>query len=488
MKKYMKWIGAGCALVAVTACSDSFLEKDPNGYITPGQLEENAKWNSNIMLGQSAGVAATTFAYGTGGTTNHDDFGQKSIDIATDLMSGDMVMSGENYGWFSSDSRLINNTKNRQRAWSIWRYYYRVIKAANLIFDTVGGDENMPDEDSPNRLYFGQAKAMRAYAYFWLVNLYAKPYEVSQNEKALPIYRSQLSNAAAGLSTVSEVYTLIIDDLKMAIKALDGTEREAKDAPDAATARGLLAYAYLQTGNYAAAAATAKEVIDGNEYPIMTQNEVIESGFRSVDIPAFMWAINLTKDNSPALPTFWGHVDYFTYSYCAAGDYKMIPDNLYQEIPATDIRKKWFRSSAPQMNWYKFYDAARQPMGDRLWENDEVYMRVEEMYLIHAEASVRSNDLNGAKTTLKALLAERDQATAVTVEGMSADELLEMIYFNWRLEMWGEGRGLLTMKRFKKSVVRGGNDFAYPGKTISYDDSRLYFEIPENELTNNPNI
>lgn len=127
-------------------------------------------------------------------------------------------------------------------------------------------------------------------------------------------------------------------------------------------------------------------------------------------------------------------------------------------------------------------------MGDRLWENDEVYMRVEEMYLIHAEASVRSNDLNGAKTTLKALLAERDQATAVTVEGMSADELLEMIYFNWRLEMWGEGRGLLTMKRFKKSVVRGGNDFAYPGKTISYDDSRLYFEIPENELTNNPNI
>ena len=54
--------------------------------------------------------------------------------------------------------------------------------------------------------------------------------------------------------------------------------------------------------------------------------------------------------------------------------------------------------------------------------------------------------------------------------------------------MWGEGRGLLTMKRFKKSVVRGGNDFAYPGKTINYDDSRLYFEIPENELTNNPNI
>lgn len=65
------------------------------------------------MLGQALGTYSTTFAWQTGGTTNHDDFGQKSIDIATDLMSGDLAMSGETYGWFSDAARLQCNTTTK---------------------------------------------------------------------------------------------------------------------------------------------------------------------------------------------------------------------------------------------------------------------------------------------------------------------------------------------------------------------------------------
>lgn len=488
MKKYIKYIGMGTLALSMTACADSFLEKEPNAYINNEQLEENVKWNPYIMLGQVNGISATTFAIGTGGTSNHDDFGQKSIDIATDLMSGDMVMSGETYGWFSSDARLLNNTKNRQRAYSIWRYYFQVIKAANSIFDTVGGDGNMPEEGTDNRGFYGQAKVMRAYAYFNLVNLYAKPYDVAKDEKALPFYTSQFTADTKGLSTVGEIYNYVIDDLEEAIIALEGFDRESKDMPDVTLAYGLLAYAYMQCGQYEKAAEAASAVIESGVYPLMDQDEILECGFRSVDNKEFMWAIDLTADNTPALPTFWGHVDYFTYSYAAAGDFKMIPDNLYAEIPVTDARKYWFRNDDPLMPWGKFYDAGLEPMGDRLWENDEVYMRVAEMYLIAAEANARANNLPAAKAALKALLMNRDKAAAATVDGMTADQLLESLYFNWRVEMWGEGRGLMTMKRFKKTVVRGGNDYVYPGKSISYDDPRLYFEIPENEITNNPNL
>jgi hypothetical protein len=56
------------------------------------------------------------------------------------------------------------------------------------------------------------------------------------------------------------------------------------------------------------------------------------------------------------------------------------------------------------------------------------------------------------------------------------------------VELWGEGRGLLTLKRFKKQVIRGTNDVTLPQEMYNYDDSRLYIEIPENELLNNPNI
>ena len=163
MRNVIYKIAACSALVALvlSGCKESFLEEDPNGYISSDQIKENAVWNPNIMLGQALGTYSTTFAWQTGGTTNHDDFGQKSIDIATDLMSGDLAMSGETYGWFSDAARLQCNTTTKNRTYMLWRYYYRIIKACNEIFDTVGGDESVPaNEDNQN--YYAQAKALRA--------------------------------------------------------------------------------------------------------------------------------------------------------------------------------------------------------------------------------------------------------------------------------------------------------------------------------------
>lgn len=98
----------------------------------------------------------------------------------------------------------------------LWRYYYRIIKACNEIFDTVGGDESVPaNEDKQN--YYAQAKALRAHSYFNLVNLYAKPYDIDKNAKAIPLYRSQTTAETLGLSTVEEVYERVIIDLKESI-------------------------------------------------------------------------------------------------------------------------------------------------------------------------------------------------------------------------------------------------------------------------------
>lgn len=496
--KYIKSTALLSIGLLLGSCSGSFLDEKPNGYINNDQIEENAKWNPNIMLGVAAGTAQKTFALGTGGTTNHDDFGQKSVDIATDLMSGDMLMAGTSYGWFVADAQLQNSTKDRNRAYQIWRYYFQIIKAANAVFDNLGGDENMPEEGD-NRTYYGQAKAFRAYAYLNLVNLYARPYEESKDTKALPIYRSQLNGASASLSTVDEVYTLVINDLNDAVTALQGSDRnqkkgttgEVKDVADEYVAGGLLAYAYLQKGEYAKAAEAAKTVIEGGKYTMLTADRALSTGFNSDQLEDFMWAIDLTTDNSPALPTFWGQVDVFTYSYAAAGDAKVIPDNLYEQIPETDCRKNWFVDSKSfgLIPAGKFYDSARQVMGNRRWDEDEVYMRLEEMYLIWSEASARNNDLTTARTALKDLLENRDPTVAATVDQMDKETLLNQLYYNWRVEMWGEGRGLMTMKRFKATVTRGSND-ATPlaTKEIKWDDSRLYFAIPERETTNNPNI
>lgn len=72
----------------------------------------------------------------------------------------------------------------------LWRYYYRIIKACNEIFDTVGGDESVPaNEDNQN--YYAQAKALRAHSYFNLVNLYAKPYDIEMTTNLTNLLNSQ---------------------------------------------------------------------------------------------------------------------------------------------------------------------------------------------------------------------------------------------------------------------------------------------------------
>ncbi|MDR1723607.1 MAG: RagB/SusD family nutrient uptake outer membrane protein [Tannerella sp.] len=485
------------ATLLLTNCSEDFLTKEPSGVLSTSQLNEIAKNDpGSVLLPLTTGLYSTTFAYGSGGLSQHDDFGQKCIDIVTDMMCADMAMPSNSYGWFRDDYNFVSQTKTENRAYGLWRYYYRLIKSANEVLDLIGGDGEVP-EDAESKAYYGQAKAVRAYCYFYLVNLYQHPYGEKKDKPGVPIYTSQLIPDFVGQSTVQEVYTLIINDLTEAIEVLKDYDRGSdKSKADKYVAYGLLANAYLmrgESGDYQKAVDAANAVIGSGKFPLMTANDVTKSGFNSITIPSWIWAIDLTSENSPALPTFWGQVDYYTYSYAWAGDFKVIDADLYARIPTTDIRKQQFGSPSggvgedPLLPIYKFYDSDRSP-GKRLWENDEVYMRVEELYLLKAEALARDNKTSEAATTLKELVDLRDPTTAATFASMSNAALLEEIYFNWRAEMWGEGKVYLAMKRYKKTVKRGPNHYLRAGESFAYNDSRMIFEIPEREELNNPYI
>ena len=485
--------------VMFAACSREFLDTEPSGYLSTEQLSQVAKNDPTSVLNPLVtGLYSSTFASGTGGTSNHDDFGQKSIDICMDYMSGDFGSSATAYGWFMDVYNYTAQIRTAARAAMIWRYYYRLIKGANEILDLLGGDETMPTSDEA-KAFYGQAKAMRAYCYFYLVNLYQHPYFDKKGAPGVPVYRTQLSTEVHGQSSVAEVYDLIVADLEEAIVALEKFDRGAdKSKVDKYVAAGLLANAYLMRGegdDYRKAAAAADIVLSSNKFPPMDADAVINSGFRSIDIPSWMWGIDLTTENSPSLVTFWGHVDYFTYSYAFAGNIKVIDADLYASIPASDVRKQQFGSpttdvvgESPLAPIWKFYDAKRKAGDERTWTNDEVYMRAEEMYLIRAEALARSGDAAGAKNALKRLLDLRDTDAAASLASMNDAQLLEAIYYNWRVEMWGEGRALLAVKRYEKTVQRASNHAHLPNRSFAYNYERMIFEIPENERINNPNL
>lgn len=477
--------GLAALPLVFTSCSESFLDKEPTSFLTPEQMAKIVEVNPKALNSSISGLYAVTFQFGTGGTEDHDDFGQKSYDITMDLMSGDMAMKGESYGWFSDASRLQGYRTTAPRTAKFWRYHYRLIKNANLIFPLIGGDQVIPDR-AELAYYFGQAKAMRAYSYFQLVNMYGQQYTKDPNDLAIPVYLANTEGLGQQM-TVADVYTLIETDLLQAIDALEGFQRSNPNEINQDVAKGMLAYVYLQMGNNAEAARLSGEVIANNQFPMLAKAEVSTTGFNNWKTPNWMWGIDLTVENSPALPTFWGQVDQFTYSYAWAGDAKIIDSDLYASIPATDARKNWF--DADGLPIWKFYDAKREIGANKTWDNDEVYMRIEEMYLINAEALARDNRLPEAKTSFKVFLNQRDETVAATVDAMTEPVFLNAVEYNWRVEMWGEGRSLLTMKRFNSTHTRGSNHLSgMAGVVVTADDPRLIFEIPQAEILNNPNV
>lgn len=478
----------------ITSCGEDFLETQPTEFISADRIAEISEFNPALQLSNLQGIYASMYTTGTGGTDlDHDDFGQKGYDIYSDFLSGDLVLGNQIYGWYSNFSQyLVTIDYTLTDNYQVWRYYYRIIFGSNIVIDGLGGEDVVPEAEEGKHI-MGQAKAMRAYAYFYLAQFIDQDYDPSS--PLIPIYRNT-SDPNQPLSLTSEVYDLIVSDLTDAITLLDGFQRTGKFAVNQDVARGLLAYTYAAMGENAKAAEQAKAVIDGGAFTIKTNDPINEDftdltdGFNDVTDPSWMWGTDLTADMGIGLVSWWGQVDYFSYSYAAVGDYKSINFDLYQAIPEDDYRKAQFAafSDNDYVGINKFYDSQRTWFGaSRTVTADLVYMRIEEMYLLHAETAYKAGDEAAAIASLKAVMEER-VPDASYVDGLSGQALLDEIILQTRIEFFAEGKSYLLKKRNEIDVVLGPNHLTMPGEVIEINSDEMSTEIPQLEIQNNPEI
>jgi hypothetical protein len=502
--KNIKYILTGTLALSlfVSSCKKDFLDEKPSQQISTDQLADAVKQDPTLLKGMVSGLYSTMYNTFTGGTTGHDDFGQKGIDIYTDMLVSDMMLGAQTYGWYVSVSRYQATTDfTLNPAYVPWRYYFRQIFAANTVIDVLGGnDAEITDATLKN--YMAQAKAIRAYAYFYLAQLYAPEGYGSGAEKILPIYTdTKVPNQA--LSTSAQVYDLMVKDLTYAVETLKTYNRENKGEINADVAKGLLAYVYSSRGT---ADDLAKVITLTNEvmsvYPLTTKNAVVAqldasgklinsvAGFNNVSTPSWIWGTDLTIASDLDLVSWWGQVDVYTYSYASVGDAKVADPNLVAAIRPDDVRKGQFVNSTKYKGLIptgKFFDPARVEQGQRTVTTDYLYMRADEMSLLNAEAKFRTSQEDAAKTELKRLLSLR--ATDVSyIDALSGNALKEEIYLQSRIELWGEGKTYLAMKRNKHSITRAATNLFFPGQTFTYNSDELTFPIPQAEVINNPNL
>ena len=288
---------------------------------------------------------------------------------------------------------------------------------------------------------------------------------------------------------------LIVSHLEFAITNLEGFTRSNKGAIDKYVAKGLLAYVYAAMGENQKVADLSNDIITNSGYPLTTREQIVYDqttkkggGFNDININSWMWGFDFVAENGVYLLSWFPHVDIYTYGYAAAGNAKVMDDNLYALIKTNDLRKKQFDTNKRPSN--KFFAPERKQMGQRTIITDAVFMRVDEFYLLGAEALAKLGQDAQAKTMYKKLLLLRyPEATAASdiayVDALSNADLLEDIYNNSRIELWGEGKSYLSLKRNKKSVTRGSNHNVEANSTFSYDNPLLTIPIPQNELINN---
>lgn len=508
--------------LGLTSCGDSFLTQYPEGGVL---LENQYQSLPDKLEGAIKGIYSKLYEYG-----DHDTFGQRSMDMYGDIQSGDMAMKNSSYGWFEAYERGNYYAYTRSYVWS---FYYEIIHLANLcdiaiepnkteIFDgIVSGDPE--DGIAQQGYYYGQILALRGWAYSHLLNIYADPRDADNanlDDKVLPIYTGKevaADTLGCPLSTVEDVYSRIYEDLSEAVELLDFygklNQRDSKLEVDADVTRLMLAYAMLNHGDktdtiadgkncYQIALEQAQAVISGGKYPMLKLNELTTTGFSDVQAANWMWAEDVTVENTTALGSFFGQVDIHTYSYAAAGDTKGIDSNLYDEIAATgwDARIDWFRAGDQKFPYCpdgKFYCPKTKHTTDlskvdRDWLCDNVFMRVELAYLIAAEAAYSNGEEGTAMSYIDQLCAER------TIDGKAADyatwkaatSVKDAIIYNWRVEMWGEGYSMQLFRRLQKTRTLGKNHLSRANKTISMgtDGELFQCEVPTSEVRYNPSL
>ena len=488
--KFTKYIAAGMiALAGLTSCSESFLETDYTNHLDEEAAAEAAGKNPDVFLN---GMWSWMVTYSQTNSGAHDDFGYMGSLHATDMMSGDIVMASSH--WFNYDYQMDNHQEAYRRTRCHWMNFYTMIAKANEIISLYPNGGETVDQKG----LVGQAQAIRGLSYLHLIQLYQfasnEDGTVNASAPGVPLmyteadgYTTEEIAAFKGRNTVGDVMAQIEKDLTAAVANLEaGYKRPNKNYIDASVANGILARYYLLANKWQEAADAANKARQA--YTLMPATTAgLYDGFVTVNNPEWMWGFSHTTETQTTYASFFSMISNIAPGYAGIGYApRLIDVRLYEQIPDTDLRKKWF--NGPEGDATQPTSAAQMPYANVKfghlddWTENYMYMRAAEMVLIEAEAYAHMGEGAKAAQALKVLMDVRqpgwDKAT------VSVDD----VHLQRRIELWGEGFAYYDLKRLNKGTDRsyeGNNHLAGYDIAVPARDTRWYYQIPLTEIQEN---
>jgi len=342
-----------------------------------------------------------------------------------------------NFSVTGSDAE-INNT---------WNAAYNTINQCNLFLEgmTAGGDTVVKDAALVAQ-YHGEAKFVRALAYFSLLQLYAQPY--SKDNGASPGLPLRLTGLTANghndlpRSSVAEVYTQILSDLNDAEAGVPDDYGDANMNVTHAHKNAVVALkerVYLHKGDWDNVITEANKIVPATapfKAPSGVANALaadLKDVFTKYTTPESVLSMPWTGANEQ--PGTQNQLAYYYLPDLGNGEYSLNDDGIISDAgwKSTDARRAFVDTDGDGVSWLRKY-----PGGDPYVDWVPV-IRYADVLLMLAEARARkTNSVDAQAVELLNAVRHRSDPTT-TFAPASATELINDILHERDIEFLGEG-------------------------------------------------
>jgi len=346
--------------------------------------------------------------------------------------------------------------------YQLWNNGYSQIYAANALIEGVQNSTTITGE-AHDRL-IGEALFIRAYLHFYMSNLFGDIPYITTTDYNL--------NAAIGKTPQPQVYGLVLGDLTAAEAMLP---LEYPTANRVRVTKGVViafqSRVNLYAGNWAEAEARATATINNPDY---SWEPNLESVFLK-DSPATIWSLH------PGVAGLNTN-DARTFAISDGPPFKStLSNNLYNAFEIGDLRKTlWIKTVTDGANNYYQAFKYKQESITATSEEYTILFRLEEQYLIRAEARAHIGNISGAQDDLNKT---RNRAGLADTTAANEQQLLTAILNERRFEFFTEqSHRWLDLKRTGNAAAT--LSAIKPGWKVT----NTLLPIPANELILNSNL
>lgn len=435
-----------------------------------------------------------------------------------DLISTDHVMPGPDSGdpLVGAYMWSPNHEETMTGGDMAFEKFYESIFYTNLVIenidDAIGMELNEANVERTRKNIKGEAMALRAYSYFYLVNLYAQAYDpaTAAEEPGVPLNLSTAAeDKAYTRSSVAKIYEQMVTDLTEGIKLMEENpiQKAAKVKFDVVSAKALLARVYLYMQEWELAAQCASDVLkaNGNLFNLHEAGErlTLEGNASTSWNANTVWGDDyLAKNNRNVIFVNGANELYPAMSYWPFITTFSVNRDLADQYEPNDVRRLYFMFTYKRDTYAGFREKLSfaknrnvmltYTMSPAPGSGYSRVIRTEEMLLILAEANVRKQtpDIPAAVGYLNQLREpkfKRGTYTPLDAADFNQQSLIDYITLERRRELCFEGHRWFDLRRTTRPAMERVG-YENEKASLAKDDPRYVLQIPKREQSINPEI